>query len=772
MSAFTSISRSGLFSLALVLWTGLTALVMHNSYQQKKELTFQQLENLTSILAYEIEHNPDWPESLSLQSGMAQIQRWQHAFGLHFDLSLIQPDGQPVISTLTPASTLGFAETVRYLKASPPASTTQCHGMLMGYPEDHGQICNHLVANDIHLVLSLTQSNITGIWVADHWPVITISLFTILFLASLHLLISIRYHDSKMKQSHLANQVEKQETEFRRLLRNLPGLIYRMKARDKKIIYISPGSLALLGYQPEQFIEQKITPMDIIEEEDQERLFNQVRLAHQSLKPFELVYRIRTLHGELKWVIDRGNCYLDTDGEYYVEGVILDITERELVRQQIEYLAIQDPLTELYNRYKFNDELVSAVDETKRQQEHFAMLFIDLDRFKNINDSLGHQLGDRLLREVSERLKKITKEEQFLGRMGGDEFVILMRHLSSTDEARDLAREINRVLRQPFNIESYELRISCSIGIALCPDDSNESHILWRYADTAMYQVKKHGGNGYQFFTSEMSDQVQYRLKIEHSFIPALKQNQFELYYQPQVDIKTGELKGAEALIRWMHPELGFVSPAEFIPVAEETGFIHDLGKWILREALSQLAEWQKFLPDLNIAVNISARQITDEFPSSLEELINEFNVKKNTLELEITESLLMENIDFVQPLLNDVRDKEVSFAIDDFGTGYSSLSYLRYLPINKLKIDRAFVKNLEHNQDDIAMVRAIISMGKNLGISVLAEGIENNAQLSILKEQGCDAYQGYLFSRPLEKNAFYQQYIVRPDDKVTHLNR
>ena len=772
MSAFASISRSGLFSLALVLWTGLTVLVIHNSYQQERDLAFQQLENLTTKLAYEIEQDPQWQTSYALQSGIAQIQQWQQSIGFYFDLSLIQADGKPVVSTLIPTSTLGFVETARYLNSGSDIALTQCQKMLSGYPTGHCHICSRSLGNGTSLVLSLTQSNLITYWVQDRWLIIATSLFTILLLVCLHLLLSVRYHHSKLKQGHLATQVERQESEFKRLLRNLPGLIYRMNARSKKVVYMSPGSLALVGYQPEQFIEQKITPMDIIEEEDQERLQNQIRLAHQSLKPFELVYRVRTLHGELKWVIDRGNCYLDADGEYYVEGVILDITERELVRQQIEYLAIQDPLTELYNRYKFNDELVSAVDETKRQEEHFAMLFIDLDRFKNINDSLGHQLGDRLLREVSDRLRKIVKEEQFLGRMGGDEFVILMRHLSNTDEARDLAREINRVLRQPFNIESYELRISCSIGIALCPDDSDESHILWRYADTAMYQVKKHGGNGYQFFTSEMSDQVQYRLKIEHSFIPALKQKQFELYYQPQVDIETGELKGAEALIRWMHPELGFISPAEFIPVAEETGFIHDLGKWILRDALSQLAEWQKFVPDLSIAVNISARQITDEFPEGLEKLISEFNVKKNTLELEITESLLMENIDFVQPLLNDVRDKDVSFAIDDFGTGYSSLSYLRYLPINKLKIDRAFVKNLEHNQDDIAMVRAIISMGKNLGISVLAEGIENQAQLAILKEQGCDAYQGYLFSRPLEKNQFYKQYVVASDEKVTHLNR
>jgi len=748
-------------------------MVLHNSYQQERHLIHAHLQSLTHSLAIDIGQLPLGVASLNQQAGLTHIQHWQRSHGLTFDLSVLDHQGQPVVSTLLPANTLGFSETAPYLNATLNSLKSQCVPELVGYPNGHDYICAKKLRGTPHvLVLSLTSQQILEHWLQHRWWIVSLALLTLLVLLALHLLISVRYHKSQLTQGHLVTQVEKQESEFRRLLRNLPGLIYRMDARNKKVIYMSPGSLPLVGYHPEQFIEQKVSPMDLIEEDDKERLYQQIRLAHQSLKPFELVYRVRTLHGELKWVIDRGNCYLDSDGEYYVEGVILDITERELVRQQIEYLAIQDPLTELYNRYKFNDELVSAVDETKRHNEHFAMLFIDLDRFKNINDSLGHQLGDRLLREVSDRLRKIMKQKHFLGRMGGDEFVVLMRHLNSKDEARDLAQEINRVLRIPFNIESYELRISCSIGIALCPDDSNESHILWRYADTAMYQVKKHGGNGYQFFTSEMSDQVQYRLKIEHSFIPALKQKQFELYYQPQVDIITGELKGAEALIRWQHPELGFVSPAEFIPVAEETGFIHDLGKWILREALSQLAEWQKVLPTISVAVNISARQITDEFPKLLESMMAEYQITKNTLELEITESLLMENIDYVQPLLNDVRNKDVGFAIDDFGTGYSSLSYLRYLPINKLKIDRAFVKNLEHNQDDIAMVRAIISMGKNLGISVLAEGIENTAQLNILKEQGCDAYQGYLFSRPIEKNAFYKRYIVPDSDKVTHLNR
>jgi EAL domain-containing protein (putative c-di-GMP-specific phosphodiesterase class I) len=275
-----------------------------------------------------------------------------------------------------------------------------------------------------------------------------------------------------------------------------------------------------------------------------------------------------------------------------------------------------------------------------------------------------------------------------------------------------------------------------------------------------MYQVKNRGGDGYQFFTNEMGDLVQHRITIEHGFVPALENNQFELVYQPQVDIHSGEVIGAEALIRWHHPDLGFISPAEFIPIAEETGFIHDLGDWIIKEALNQLSKWQSHDKNISLAVNVSALQITEEFPEKIDAWVRQYNLRPFSLELEITESLLMENIEFVLPLLNQICEKNIRFAIDDFGTGYSSLSYLRYLPIDKLKIDRAFVMNLEQSEDDVALVRAIVAMAKNLNLKVLAEGIETQPQLEILQTQGCEAYQGYYFSKPVDKDTFYSLYI------------
>jgi EAL domain-containing protein (putative c-di-GMP-specific phosphodiesterase class I) len=276
-----------------------------------------------------------------------------------------------------------------------------------------------------------------------------------------------------------------------------------------------------------------------------------------------------------------------------------------------------------------------------------------------------------------------------------------------------------------------------------------------------MYQVKNRGGDGFQFFTPEMGELVQHRIKIEHAFVPALESKQFELHYQPQVDIKTNKVIGAEALIRWHHPTLGFISPVEFIPIAEETGFINELGDWIINEALIQLSKWSKVDKNFTMAINVSAMQIKDDFPKKLNNLLMLHGINANNVELEITESLLMENIDFIQPLLTTIKELGVKFAIDDFGTGYSSLSYLRYLPIDKLKIDRAFIMNLETNQADVAMVKSIIAMAKNLNLKVLAEGIETAAQLDILKSQECDSYQGYYFATPIDKDKFYSLYFI-----------
>ncbi len=753
-------SRLTLFTLLACTWLAIVSLLLYNDFDTKQQEAFSRLEFKAQASAYQFEHH--WP-ARSLKERQikdAYLQSFSQGFDPLLYFSVINSNGKTEASSLNNLTQLSYGSVIKTFMASLKQGN-HCLINLKGLQQELVSACVFYYPNlNVYFVASLHSQGFWDYWI-KHSGLFLMALMLGLFIFFVLLyILSLRQKNISERQHVLTKKYQQKDSDFKRLIRNLPGVVYRLKLEDKSLDYVSPGSLQLLGYPPEHFLTNGITPFDLIDKEDQDQYKRLSHAAHFSQKPFELIYRVTALNGEQKWVLDKGRCFQIGLNEHIIEGVMLDITERELVRQQIEYLAIQDPLTDLYNRYKFNDELVEAVDNSKLKNEKFAMLFIDLDRFKNINDSLGHQIGDQLLKEVAARLQNLIPDEHFLARMGGDEFVILVRFSDHIDEIAQLAQQVNKALRKPFNIDTYQLRTSCSIGISLCPDDSTHSHVLWRYADTAMYQIKNKGGDGYQFFTKKMGELVQHRINIEHGFIPGLEDNQFDLYFQPQVDMNTGLVIGAEALLRWKHPTLGFINPAEFIPVAEETGFIHDLGDWIIHQSLGQLERWQKTIPNMTMAVNVSALQITADFPQKMANFLQLYNIRPNTLELEITETLLMENIDFVQPLLSEVCELGIFFAIDDFGTGYSSLSYLRYLPINKLKIDRAFVLNLETNQEDVAMVKAIIAMAKNLNLKVLAEGIETKPQLDILKAQGCDSFQGYYFSRPIEKEAFYSLYI------------
>lgn len=674
-------------------------------------------------------------------------------------LTLISTDGSLLRSTDPSITTGDFTPLRDYLQ--PRQHETSCLTELPGLEHAAYQVC-YQFDNKANLWLA-------GIGIGDliwqwlHHNAIYL-LLCITGFASL-LLLYLHKHSGSLKNSArsaaLHSLVQKTDQDYQRLISNLPGLFYRVRVQDGQVLLISPGAEQLTGYTPHAFASGNIRAIDLVHREDRKSFLRQSRAAHSSLREYELSYRILTRQGDTRWVLDKGRSYFENN-EPMIEGMILDITERELVRQQIEYLAISDPLTELYNRYKFHDELVHLTDEANTRGESFAMLFIDLDRFKNINDSLGHQIGDRLLRKVAQRLKDITRGQFLLARMGGDEFVVLMRHITGEGAAASLARSINLSLADPFQIDNYTLRTSCSIGIALFPGHSQQSQVLWRYADTAMYQAKQAGGNRYQFFTPEIGAQVQARISMEHDLNLALSNHEFSLHFQPQVDLQTGRVTGAEALVRWQHPTKGMISPAQFIPVAEEIGLIGKLGDWILDEALQHLQTWLQSDPAFTLAVNISAKQVTRDLPSQLQHKLTRQQIPPNALELEITESLLMENLNLVTPLLGDIRNLGINFALDDFGTGYSSLSYLRHLPIQKLKIDRAFVKNLETNQDDAALVNAIIAMASSLNLHVLAEGVETTGQQAILQRHGCMRFQGYLFGKPVAANEFTEHYLNR----------
>ena len=570
----------------------------------------------------------------------------------------------------------------------------------------------------------------------------------------------------KSNQQLTETALREQQSTLELLFSNLPGMVYRVRIPDYKVLFITDGCHNLLGYSAHTYLSGSRTPFDDILEEDQDILIKHSDSINNAKKQYEHIFRINSPSGELKWILDRGRAVTPETGSKkgdnttYLEGILLDITDHMLSQQQVEYLATRDPLTELANRYAFSDELVSHIDEYNGKKS-IALLFIDLDRFKTINDSLGHQIGDRLLKLVAERLKECIGEGNLLARLSGDEFIAMMLAPESLADVEALADKINKSINKTFQLDYYKLNTSCSIGISMYPQDSTESQILLRNADTAMYSVKSSGGNNYQFFTDEMNQKVHNRLSIETELRRAIKDNEFEIYYQPQVNAETGALEGAEALVRWIHPTAGIVSPVEFIPIAEDTGLIREIGDWVLEQSCRTFKQWNDESDlNLSIAVNVSVRQLDDHFILRVQEILKQTGLKESNLELEITESLLMENIQENIRILESISEQGVRFAMDDFGTGYSSLSYIRQFPISKLKIDRSFVNDITDDPDDEAIIHAIIAMGKTLKLKVIAEGVENHQQLVLLQAMGCDSYQGFFFSRPLKAKDFYAKYI------------
>ena len=613
---------------------------------------------------------------------------------------------------------------------------------------------------DLFVVISLPTTRIFTAWLKD----IVGPLFMLLSFLAVTLL-GFRFSNRLFDQAQASHKVtestlREQESTLDLLFSNLPGMVYRIRIPDYKVLFITDGCNDLLGYSTHTYLSGKRTPFDDIHEDDQGILIKHADSINSSKRKYEHIFRILTPSGELKWVMDRGRAIKEEQKQIHLEGILLDITEHMLSQQQVEYLATRDPLTELANRYLFNDELINHIDRY-RENTNIALLFIDLDRFKTINDSLGHQVGDRLLKLVAKRLQECVGDHTLLARLGGDEFMVMMTDTNGIEAVEALAHSINVTISKTFELDYYKLNTTCSIGISMYPQDSLESHILLRNADTAMYSAKANGGNRYQFYTDEMNQKVNSRLTIETELRRAIKENEFEIHFQPQVNAHTGALEGAEALVRWIHPTAGMVSPVEFIPVAEETGLIRDIGDWVLEQSCNTFKQWNDEAElNLSVAVNVSVRQLDDAFILRVQEILNQTGLHKDQLELEITESLLMDNIQENVRILESINRQGVRFAMDDFGTGYSSLSYLRQFPISKLKIDRSFVNDITDDPDDEAIIRAIIAMGQTLKLKVIAEGVENHQQLVLLQAMQCDSYQGYFFSRPLPVDDFYAKYI------------
>lgn len=423
--------------------------------------------------------------------------------------------------------------------------------------------------------------------------------------------------------------------------------------------------------------------------------------------------------------------------------------ERRCYEERIEYQAFYDALTGLPNRILFNDRLKLALSEAIRCRKMVAVMFLDLDRFKIINDTLGHDIGDLLLKAVTGKLSGCLRRRDTVSRMGGDEFLFILPDIGGIDQARVIAKKILDLLNQPILVGSHELFISASIGISLFPFDGEDIEHLVKNADTAMYVAKNNGRNSYQFYDSDMNAKAENSLQMENSLRRALERGEFLLYYQPRFDLVSGRITGMEALIRWQHPELGLVPPADFIPLAEELGLIIPIGEWVLRTACLQNKEWQE--EGIRISVNISASQFQrDGFIDTVKKVIEETAMEPRWLELELTETVIMNNATMAIVKLKQLKELGIQISIDDFGTGFSSLSYLKHFPIDSLKIDRSFIKDIPKAPKDTAITKTILALGRRLGLKVVAEGVETEDQLVFLSSRRCNEVQGYLISRPL----------------------
>ncbi|MBI3045514.1 MAG: PAS domain S-box protein [Betaproteobacteria bacterium] len=541
------------------------------------------------------------------------------------------------------------------------------------------------------------------------------------------------------------------EEQFRQLANNIPQVFWITDVSHKRTLYVSPAAESMIGLPLHAIHAAPRALVRAVHVEDRAR----VRAARKDAAAggYDQTYRVVRPDGSIRWVHDRAFPVHDESGRVYrIAGIAEDVTDRKRAEERLLQLAHYDVLTSLPNRVLFYDRLKQVLAQARRNQWIVGVMFIDVDRFKNVNDTLGHSVGDQLLQQVSERLTHAVRTGDTVGRLGGDEFAVVLSNLASAQDASLVAQKVMASFHDPFRLEDAEIYVTASIGITLYPDDSADQDALIRNADAAMYRAKEVGRNSYQFYTPEMNQRALEILNMESSLRRALERNEFLLYFQPKSRIADGETVGVEALLRWQHPERGLVSPAAFMPVLEETGLIVPVGEWVLKAVCAQIKAWEPAgIKPVPVAVNLSARQFgARDLGPTIRRILEEHRVDPSLIELEITESSLMANTEEAVRTLEYLEALGVDLSIDDFGTGYSSLGYLKRFPLTSLKIDRSFVRDITADADDATITRAVISMAHSLGLKVIAEGVETEAQLAFLAEYGCDEIQGYYFSRPL----------------------
>jgi diguanylate cyclase (GGDEF)-like protein/PAS domain S-box-containing protein len=485
-----------------------------------------------------------------------------------------------------------------------------------------------------------------------------------------------------------------------------------------------------------------------------------IKEAFAARRPFRDEVLKRKAGVSVRYVNLSGRPFFDDNGRFKgYRGIGKDITEQKLAEERIHYVANHDSLTALPNRVMFSEILNHTLHSARRYNRRFAVLFIDLDRFKNINDTFGHDTGDALLKEMGRRLTQTLRVSDVVARLGGDEFVVLLQEAGDEKALSATARKILSALSKPVTLLGQECRVTASIGICTFPDDAQDEQSLMKNADIAMYRAKDEGKNTFKFYSEQINNHSLERLALETSLRRALERNEFFLHYQAKLDLTSGDITGAEALLRWQHPDLGVVSPAQFIPLAEETGLIVPIGKWVLSRACAQAVAWQRQgMAPMCMAVNLSPRQFADDdLVQDIAHILAESGLDPTLLELEITESMVMQNPERAIRLLTAIKSMGVRLAIDDFGTGYSSLAQIKRFPIDTLKVDRSFIRDIPQNTEDNGITEAIIAMAKTLSLTVVAEGVETKEQQSFLREHACDEMQGYYFSKPITAELFFE---------------
>jgi len=539
------------------------------------------------------------------------------------------------------------------------------------------------------------------------------------------------------------------DEKFRSLVEQ--SLVGIFMVRDDKFMYVNPKMAEIFGYCQEE-LTCNIPLLDIIDQRDRIRVAEKIEMiASGEKKSLQFTFSGRQKDGSIIDVETYGTI-TDYDGGKAVIGSLHEITERKLMEEAIRHQAYHDSLTSLPNRILFNDRLVTAIAKAHRDKLKLAVMFLDLDRFKNINDTLGHTVGDMLLQSIAGLLRDCLRESDTVARLGGDEYTILLSQINDETDALSVAQKILSAVNQKWVLDGHRLHLTTSIGISIYPNDGSEAETLIRKADTAMYHVKAMGGNAFRVYDSSLDEGSTEQARLESDLRVALENGELQICYQPQVDILSKRVTGVEALLRWNHPELGLLQPKQFIHLAEKTGLIVPIGEWVLRMACLQAKAWDNNgFASLHIAVNVSAVQLQQhDFVDVVENVLKKTSFAPELLKLEITESVALQNLDAIVPKLTKLTDMGVRFAIDDFGMGYSSLNYLKRLPIQTIKIDRSFMNDLTRMEEDASIVTAVIAMAKSLNLDTIAEGVETEEQMNFLNNCHCDKMQGFLFSHPL----------------------